>query len=54
VEAFLYDTSEKELGFRSMKLKLRIHHVCPEEKCNMPFVDYRNSGTGLHVGMFGF
>jgi len=33
-------------GVKSLEKKDRNY---PEEKCNKPFVDYRNSGTGFHV-----
>jgi hypothetical protein len=45
VKEFLYDTSKKE--FRVQRLDKKNNMAALKQKCNKPFVDYRNSGTGL-------
>jgi hypothetical protein len=36
---------------RRYELRNKYQHDCPEAKFNIPFVDYRNSGTGFPVGL---
>ena len=47
MEEFLYDTFKKVVGSQKKNNSI----MTLRQKCNNPFVDYRNSGTGFHGGL---